>query len=52
MKENDSRTTLEIIGLHILQSAARGDTSALQDHLLVYQAVVKASKKLATKGQG
>ena len=45
MKGNpDNRAALRIIGSHLLQAAACGDADAVQGHLLVYQAVLKAAQ--------
>lgn len=35
---------LRIIGNHLLQAAAHGDSAAVEGHALVYQAIVKAAK--------
>lgn len=52
MKGNpDNRAALRIIGSHLLQAAACGDTDAVQGHLLVYQAVLKAVNRQRKEAQ-
>ena len=48
----DSRAALRIIGNFVLQAAAQGDTAGMLEHLTVYLAAVKASKRQTAKGQG
>lgn len=43
--KNDNRAAMQIIGGHLLQAAARGDTAAVKGHLLVYQAITKAAER-------
>ena len=45
MKGNTDNAALRIIGGHLLQAAARGDTAAVKGHLLVYQAITKAAER-------
>lgn len=42
---------LLITGGHLLQAAARGDTAAVKGHLLVYQAILKATEQTARAGE-
>lgn len=43
----DNRAALRIVAGHLLQAAARGNTTAAEGHLKVYRAIVRS-----TQGQG
>lgn len=49
--KSDNRAAMQIIGGHLLQAVARGDTAAVYGHLLVYQAILKAAEQAARAGE-
>ena len=51
MKETANNAALLIVGERLLQAAARGDTTAVEGHALVYQAIVKAAERTNRTGE-
>lgn len=49
--KNDNRAAMQIIGGHLLQAAARGDTAAAEGHMKVYRAILKAAEQKAKAGE-
>lgn len=52
MRENaDSRAALLIVGGHLLQAVARGDTVAAEGHAEVYRAILKSTEWKTKAGE-
>lgn len=50
--DTNNNAALKIIGNLVVQAAAKGDTVGMLEHLEVYIAVVKTTKRQAAKGRG
>lgn len=45
MRESVNVSALQIIRSYLLQAATKGDTAALEGHMLVYRAIVRAAQR-------